>query len=126
MKKISYSYERIDKRGIFREYLNGDECWKAVNSGIMKKSALLGNHYHKKSRSAFFLLSGSADFFIKNVKKNEKVRKFRLKSGEGILIYPYETHTIRFREKSMFLLLKSQKFDSKSNDLYEAKLISNG
>ena len=123
MKKIRYSYERKDKRGIFREYLNSDQRWKSVNQGIMNKGAFMGQHYHKKSRSAFFILSGSADFFIKNVKKEKRIKKFKLNAGEGVLIYPHETHTIRFREKSIFLLLKSEKFNPKRNDLYEAKLI---
>ena len=123
MKKISYRYERKDKRGIFREYLNGDQCWRAVNSGWMKKSSLMGNNYHKKNKSAFFMLSGSADFFFRNVKKRGKTTKFRLNVGEGVLIHPYETHTIRFREKSEFLLAKSEKFDPKRNDLYEARLL---
>ena len=48
MKKIINSYQRIDKRGIFNEYLNGNQSWKSINGGTMKKGALMGNHYHKK------------------------------------------------------------------------------
>ena len=123
MRRVKCSYEREDKRGIFREYLNGDRCWRAVNQGFMKKNAVLGNHYHKKCRSAFFVLSGSADFLIKDVRKKARTAKFKLREGEGVLVEPYETHTIKFRESSQFLLLKSEKFDPKHADLYEAKLI---
>lgn len=125
MKKISVSYERIDKRGVFREYVNSGQCWKSVNYGEMKRGAIMGNHYHKKTKAAFFILSGAADFFIKNIRTKTAMVKFILKKGEGVLIKPYETHTIRFREKSSFLLLKSVKFEQKNTDLYETKLIRN-
>ena len=123
MKRISYQYERKDARGVFREYLNGDQSWKAVNQGIMKKNALMGNHYHKKAISAFFILSGSADFVYKDVRKRGRTRRFLLKEGQGVLILPYETHTVRFRETSVFILLKTKKFDPKHKDLFEAKLL---
>ena len=123
MKKISYQYERKDSRGVFREYLNSDRGWKAVNQGVMKKNALMGNHYHKRAISAFFVLSGSADFFYKDIRKVGRKSRLVLKEGEGVLILPYETHTVRFRERSVFLLLKTEKFDPKNKDLYEAKLL---
>ena len=123
MKKISATYERIDSRGLFREYINGDQAWKAVNQGVMKKGAMMGNHYHKKCRTSFFILSGSAEFIWKDVRKKGPAKKFKMKSGEGAFIEPYETHTIVFSEESSFLLLKSRKFNPKSKDLYEARLV---
>lgn len=122
MKRIKFSYERNDKRGIFREYLNSDSPWRSINQGVMKKNSILGNHYHKKTKSAFFILSGSASFIIKDIRKKNQAKKFVIKNGEGVLILPYETHAIKFLEKSTFLLAKSNKFNSKDKDLYEAKL----
>lgn len=125
MKRISRLYERIDKRGLFREYANGNQGWKSINQGLMGKGAIMGNHYHKKSRALFFILSGSADFLIKKIGTKAATKRFVLREGEGVLIEPYETHTIKFREKSGFLLLKSRKFSQKDKDLYEARLIAN-
>ncbi len=123
MKKISYLYERDDHRGTFREYVNSDRKWKSVNYGTMRKNAIMGNHYHKKNKAIFFILSGSAEFLIKNILKNGGVRKMILKEGEGVEIDRFETHTIKFLEKSSFLLLKSEKFSERDKDLYEAKLL---
>lgn len=123
MKRVSSPYERTDARGLFREYISGSQGWKAINQGVMKKGAVMGNHYHKKCAAAFFLLSGSAEFLWKDVRKKAGIKKFRMKEGEGALIDPYETHTIKFLETSSFLVLKSRKFDPKDKDLYEARLL---
>jgi mannose-6-phosphate isomerase-like protein (cupin superfamily) len=123
MKKVVCQFERVDQRGLFREYINSDDAWKAVNQGVMKKGAVMGNHYHEKCKAAFFLLSGSAQFIYKNVLKKQKPVTFLIREGEGVLIDPYETHAITFLEKSSFLVLKSKKFDPKHKDLHEAKLV---
>lgn len=123
MKKITNIYKRIDKRGIFLECINGPLAWKSINGGFMNKDALMGNHYHKKNRTLFFLLSGKAIVYCKNLKNASRVRNFNIKSNQGVIFDPYETHAWRFTENSYFLLLKSEKYSSTEPDTYEGKVV---
>ena len=124
MKLITKVYNRKDDRGTFTECINDDQCWKSINSGTMNAGAIMGNHYHKNCKAFFFLLSGSASIYIKNVRdQNSKIVNFLLNSDEGVIFEPYETHAIKYEEDSKFLFLKSEKFDKENSDLNEAKLI---
>lgn len=124
MKIIKNIFERKDDRGILREYINDNQAWRSINGGIMKKGAIMGNHYHKKCKALLFILAGSADILIKDI-RNEKAEtiKFRLGKSEGVVFDEYETHAVKFLEDSEFLLFKSEKFDEKDKDLHEARLI---
>ncbi len=124
MVKIKNSYKRIDKRGVFIEYFNDDQAWRSVNGGTMKKGAVMGNHYHKKARTLFYILSGSAVVVAKNIKKTgAKIQKIYLKNSEGAVIEKYETHAWKFLEKSDFLLLKSEKFSEGAKDIFPGKVM---
>lgn len=124
MKKIQFTYQRKDKRGTFTEYLNSDTSWKSINGGLMKKGAVMGNHYHKKCLTLFFLLSGSASVVYKNVKQaKSKIRHISLRTLEGVILYPYETHAWKFLEQSSYLVLKSIKYNNKHDDTYESALM---
>jgi len=121
MKKVVNNYQRIDKRGIFNEYLNSGQSWKSINGGAMKRGALMGNHYHKKCLTLFFIVSGSAEVFSKNLKgARAKIEKIKLKDLEGVLLNKYETHAWRFLKDSSFLLLKSNKYNENNKDIYES------
>ncbi len=124
MRKISKTFERRDKRGIFREHINTQTGWKSVNGGLMKKGMIMGNHYHKKNTAVLFILRGSARVYSKNVRqKNSKMSTLNLRESEGCVMYPFETHAVKFLRDSVFLLLKSHRFESKSPDIYESKII---
>ena len=84
----------------------------------------MGNHYHKKNLAYLFIISGSVKVFVKDIlDKKVRVRQFKLKSGEGVILEPYETHAWKFLENSTFLLIKSKKFNEKNKDIHEAKII---
>ena len=59
-------YERVDDRGRFVEVIAGG-TWQTIIHGAMKAGALMGNHYHKKTRIYFYLIEGSADIDIVRV-----------------------------------------------------------
>ncbi len=124
MEKIKHIFERRDDRGVFKEYLNGPEGWKSINGGTMAAGAILGNHYHKNCRAAFFVLAGKAQIWYKNIQAAEAATEdFWLEAGEGCIFEPYETHAVRFGEESSFLLLKNEIFNSTDQDIYPAPLI---
>lgn len=138
MEIIKNIYQRKDTRGNFQEFINSETGWKAINGGFMNKDAVMGNHYHKKCRTLFFVVKGSAKVLVKDVRnekdkdmkkeskfeqKFQQIKEVTLKMSEGVIFEKYETHAIKFNEESIFLLLKDKKFNQNNLDIFEAKLI---
>lgn len=111
------TFVRQDDRGSFVEFLNGYTIENA-SYGYMRKGAIMGNHYHKKTKVFFFLTSGSAE--VKNLYVQTKKREsFKLKKNEGTVFEPFVTHTITFQEDSTFILLKTKPYDKKNSDTFK-------
>jgi quercetin dioxygenase-like cupin family protein len=83
----------------------------------MKKGAVLGNHYHKRTRVFFYLTRGAAQVATLNVETGEKDR-FGLKENEGIFFEVNESHAVRFTIESEFVMLKSLPYDHAEPDTY--------
>ncbi len=114
---LTPTFVRHDERGDFFEMLNGSK-WKNISYGKMKKGSVMGNHYHKKTRVFFFILSGSARIENVNV-KTKKRKSCVLFSNEGILFGPYFSHAVIFKEKSLFLMGKEKTYNKETPDTYE-------
>jgi len=116
---IKINYKRKDKRGLFVEVMNG-VSWKTVSFGEMKKGAVMGNHFHKKTRILFFMIKGEA--LVKEVHVKTNVRdSFSLGSQEGYIIEKNILHSIQFKKKSLFLIAKSNPYIPESPDTYYRK-----
>lgn len=103
------AFNRNDHRGDLIEIINGSR-WQNISYGHIKKNAMMGNHYHKKTIVFFFLLKGNAIVDVVNAKTQE-TGYARIKQNEGIIFGPYISHAIRFQRDSMFLMGKSKKYD---------------
>jgi quercetin dioxygenase-like cupin family protein len=110
-------FERRDDRGVFREVLAGFPAGTVV-CGRMNAGAVMGNHYHRRTRVFFYLLAGAADVGTVNVETGAK-EKFRLAENQGVFFEPGESHAIRFREDSQFLMVKSLPYDPEDPDTIE-------
>jgi mannose-6-phosphate isomerase-like protein (cupin superfamily) len=110
-------FERRDSRGVFREILSGFPAGTVV-CGRMNAEAVMGNHYHQRTRVFFYLLAGAADVGTVNVATGAKDR-FRLGENQGVFFEPGDSHAIRFREDSEFLMLKSLPYDPEDPDTIE-------
>ena len=82
---------------MFREVLNGFEARTFV-CGEMKKGAVLGNHYHKRTRVFFYLTRGAAQVATLNVATGE-TDPFRLNGNQGIFFEVNESHAVRFTDR---------------------------
>jgi len=110
------TYERRDERGLFQEIVNGPS-FAAVSRGRMKAGAVMGNHFHKKTRVFFFLVSGGAAIKTVNV-ETKATDSFALSEGEGVYLEPGESHSIRYKTESEFVMLKSLPYDPKDPDTF--------
>ncbi|MCX6706177.1 MAG: WxcM-like domain-containing protein [Candidatus Woesebacteria bacterium] len=118
MHKISKpNFIREDDRGTFAEFINGD-LWKNFSYGKMRSGAVMGNHYHKKTTVLFYLISGSVQVDIFNVKENT-LERINLKENEGVTLEPYFSHAIRFLQNGTFVMAKSLKYNNKKPDTFK-------
>lgn len=114
---LAPSFERRDERGIFREILSGFPAG-TVLSGQMRAGAVMGNHYHKRTRIFFYLLRGEARIKTVNVQTGG-TDESRLGENQGVLLEPGESHAIRYLVDSEFLMLKSLPYDPADPDTFE-------
>jgi dTDP-4-dehydrorhamnose 3,5-epimerase-like enzyme len=111
------TFERRDDRGVFSEIVNGFS-FAAASRGRMRAGAIMGNHFHKKTRIFFFLVAGKAA--VKTVEvATGATDAFQLSEGEGVYLEPGESHSIRYEAESEFVMLKSLPYDPKEPDTYE-------
>jgi len=109
-------FERRDSRGIFREILSGFPAG-TVACGNMGAGAVMGNHYHRRTRVFFYLLSGRAGVRTVDIETGAPDR-FLLAENQGVLLEPGQAHAIRFLVDSEFLLLKSLPYDPHDPDTF--------
>lgn len=109
-------FERRDDRGVFREVVN-DFYARTLISGEMKAGAVLGNHYHRRTRVFFYLARGEAQVATLHVETGEKDR-FSLRENQGVVFEVNETHAIRFLRDGEFTMLKSLPYDPADPDTF--------
>src|SRR5438552_4557876 len=102
---LSPRFERRDDRGVFREILSGFPAGTVV-CGRMNAGAVMGNHYHRRTRVFFYLLAGEADVRTVDVETGAK-EGFRLEENRGVFFEPGQSHRFRFRTASESRMSKS-------------------
>jgi dTDP-4-dehydrorhamnose 3,5-epimerase-like enzyme len=113
---VTAAFERNDERGVFREVLNGFEARTFV-CGEMKEGAVLGNHFHKRTRVFFYLTRGAAQISTLNVESGEK-DSLCLNENQGVFFEVNESHVVRFTVDSEFVMLKSLAYDPADPDTF--------
>ena len=83
----------------------------------MGAGAVMGNHYHRKTRVFFHLLSGRAGVRTVDIETGRQ-DKFLLGENEGVFLEPGESHAIRFLVDSEFLMMKSRPYDPQDPDTF--------
>lgn len=113
---IKPTFMREDSRGLFIEALNSGD-WKNISFGTMEKGAIMGNHYHKKTFVFFYLTEGAAIINIMNAVTKE-VESVELDAKSGLVFNPDFSHSIKFTEKSNFVMGKSTEYNPLDPDTF--------
>jgi dTDP-4-dehydrorhamnose 3,5-epimerase-like enzyme len=109
-------FKREDERGSFVEVINAGS-WESLAYGRMRAGAVMGRHYHEKTRVYFFVQSGGVEIETRDVTTGAEGR-FELAGGQGVLLPEMSYHEIRFRTESDYLLLKSRAYDAEDPDTF--------
>ncbi len=97
-----------DERGFLKEVHQGE--WAQLNHMTIKKGQVRGNHYHKKLKELFYVISGKVKFDVKHVETG-KEESFVLEPGQAVMIEPLDYHVVTAIEDVMMVSLYSEKFD---------------
>lgn len=111
---VTPGLSRKDERGLFTEIIAGFPA-KALLSGRMKAGAVMGNHYHERTRVFFYVEDGAVEVRTVDVATGSRDR-FTLSAGQGVVLEPGESHAIRFTVESSWLMLKSEAHDPDNPD----------
>ena len=112
----SVVFWREDERGSFVEVINAGP-WESLAYGRMGAGAIMGRHYHEKTRVYFFVQNGGVEIETRDVATGAKGR-FELAGGQGVLLPEMSYHEIRFQTESDYLLLKSRAYDADDPDTF--------
>lgn len=107
---------RKDKRGVFIELINRG-VWRGIYFSQMEKGAILGSHYHLKTKVFFYLIAGRATIELINVKTKKRTFS-ELEKNQGIIIPKGFWHAIKFLKTSSFVMSKSESFRESDPDTY--------
>jgi len=119
MKKILPKEVFSDERGRI-ETISAGPAWKEVNRFTSMAGVTRGGHYHKTTNEILFVLSGHIEITCKNIKSGSK-NTMEIKEDEGILIEPWELHTVKIIKNSEWISLLSQVYDKNQPDTHEIK-----
>lgn len=89
-----------DDRGTLVQLVHGG--YTQVNVITTKQGVLRGNHYHKLSREAFYIISGSVKVILTSSGKREEML---FKSGDFFEIPPMVLHEMIYPEACVMVAL---------------------
>ncbi len=116
---LKTDFEFSDQRGQLKQLVHGG--WKQVNVLVTNAGVVRGVHYHKDSREAFYLISGSVDVKFKNV---EEYAERHFVSGEFFLVLPGTVHELSFPEDCVMVQMYDIPVEREdgSKDIYDGKV----
>jgi len=101
MKKINLKIAFKDRRGKIIDLIEGEKI-SAITLITIKKGAIRGNHYHKKTWQWSYIVSGKMRLVTKM--PNQKIKKTLLNPGDLALTLPGELHALIGIEDCKFLV----------------------
>lgn len=91
MKKINYKIAFSDKRGKIIDLIEKEKI-HAITYITIKKNAVRGNHYHKKTIQWNYVLSGKLKLISQF--KGKKKKSILMKKGDLVFTEPWESHAL--------------------------------
>ena len=91
MMKPDFVFE--DERGSLRQLVQ--KGFSQYNIIFSKKRVLRGNHFHKKNKEAFYVISGA---FTLNVSKDGRKETYQFKQGDMFLVPPNVVHSFYYTQ----------------------------
>ena len=83
-----------DDRGIITDIFYKEDIHHVAQIDS-EPNVIRGNHYHKETTQHMLMISGSMEYWYKNVGSDEEPKVVHLKKGDLISTPPLEIHTLK-------------------------------
>ena len=103
MKLIKFKPNFTDNRGSITDLFYDETINHVTHIKTTDTSSVRGNHYHKKTTQAMYIIKGSLKYWYKQLGENE-TKCVLVKSGEMVVTKPNEVHAISFEEENEFIV----------------------
>lgn len=98
--KLNPEFSYIDNRGSLTQLVH--EGYTQINVVISEAGVLRGNHYHKQSTEAFYVVNGAVVVSLSRESQKEKVT---FRCGDFFQIEPYTLHSMYYPEDTILVVL---------------------
>jgi len=114
-KKITPDFSFTDERGSLTQLVH--KGYTQVNVLVSKQKVQRGGHYHKISKEAFFVVSGSVAVTFK---KGEQSEKIIFREGDFFEVFPMTIHSMEFLENCVLVAMydKPVEREDGTKDIY--------
>lgn len=103
MKIVKTSPDFVDSRGSITDLFYNESINHVTHIITTDINALRGNHYHKETTQAMYMVSGSLLYWSKQLDSDE-VTCTRVSKGEIVITPPNEIHALTFDELNEFIV----------------------
>lgn len=112
LKKIEVDFEFKDDRGTLVQLIH--KGYKQINVIKSNKGVVRGNHYHKINKEAFYIVYGSTEVIVNDI-------KYFFSAGDFFEIEPFDMHSFDFLEDTVLVSMYSQgvELDDGKKDIYK-------
>ncbi|MBI2136969.1 cupin domain-containing protein [Candidatus Woesearchaeota archaeon] len=105
-----------DARGKI-ESIHSGIPFREMNRFTSEKGAVRGGHYHKESTELIYVVEGKVELEVRDVKTG-KTSKVVLAKDDCLLIEPYEAHSARMLEDTVWINALTKEYDKSKPDIY--------
>lgn len=117
IRKLNVDFFQTDPRGTICQILSIPNS--QVNYLFTKKGAKRGNHYHKKNKEFFFLISGKVKISVCSAEIPEKKEEIVFSEGDLFVVDPYTIHSFDFLEDTQMTVIYDLGIErSSGKDIY--------
>lgn len=118
---LQADFEHSDGRGRLTQLVHGG--FQQVNVLTTKRGVTRGGHFHKLSREAFYVVSGSVEVELKTLDRAERA-VFR--AGDFFAVEPYVSHSMFFPEDCVMVQMYDRPVEQPNGekDIYSEALLS--
>ena len=117
---LQTDFEHSDERGRLTQLVH--EGFRQVNVLTTKRGVTRGGHFHKVSREAFYVVSGSVEVALKTAERSE-CAVFR--AGDFFAVGPYVVHSMFFPEDCVMVQMYDRPVEQPNGekDIYGEALL---
>lgn len=101
--KLEVDFNHSDERGKICQILSIPNS--QVNYLFTKKGGKRGQHYHKKNKEIFYIISGKIKIDAYEVANHDKKADYIFEDGDLFMVEPFVMHNFTFLEDTQMVVI---------------------